>query len=249
MMGRSHVVLSSLVWLAAAPLGFRAAGHPLTNPEIIASTVVAGAAALLPDWDDPKATMAKTLGPASRAVAVGVRKVFGGHRRGTHNLFFCIALGALTAALVLVPNQIGDVTLPKSWAVYALAAFLAYTLMVMFGLAVSKRSRLGDGIYLAQAIVLVAAAAVTIPNEWWWMPIAVTFGALMHCVEDICTDGGLSAFLLPVARVRIHFPLSGATGGFREGVIAAAGLTGLVWVSYATIQGEHWWTLSWLWKS
>lgn len=249
MMGRSHVVLSSLVWLAAAPLGCKLAGHPLSNPEVVASTVVAGASALLPDWDHPTATMSRTLGPASKLIALGIRKLFGGHRRGTHNLFTCLGLGALTAALVLVPNHVGTVTLPRSWAVFALAGFLAYTLMLMFGLSVSKRSGLGDGIYLAQAAVLVAMAVWLIPGLWWWMPFAVTFGALMHCLEDMCTDGGLSAFLLPLARVRLHIPLSGVTGGFREAVIAAAGFVALLWVAYATVQGRVWWNITWLWAS
>ncbi|NKS56328.1 hypothetical protein GS504_01700 [Rhodococcus hoagii] len=249
MMGRSHITVTALVWAAAAPPLAEIAGRPLTVAEIVISTVVCASAALWPDWDHPSATMAHTLGPISKTIAHLVHGLARGHRHGTHNLWFCIALGLATLGLAYAPQSIGSVTMPENWASLALMVFLAYTLMMTLGLAVAKSTGLGDGIYLVQAIAFVTAAAVLVPGHWWWMPWAVGAGALLHCLEDILTTGGLSWFLRPVSRARICLPVCGDTGGPGEMVVAGVSGAALLWVSIATIAGHQWWTTSWLFTS
>jgi hypothetical protein len=71
MMGHSHAVSGTTVWLAGAA-GLAAAGWPESPWHVVAGTVVCAGAALLPDLDHPSATIVLALGPVTRLLAKGI---------------------------------------------------------------------------------------------------------------------------------------------------------------------------------
>src|SRR5690606_21692313 len=96
MMGHSHALSGALVWLAAAP-GLAAltpvAEHATVPAELLAGALVCAGAAMLPDLDPPKATIAQTFGPVTWVLSKAVNALAGGHRQATHSLLFCLAAG------------------------------------------------------------------------------------------------------------------------------------------------------------
>ncbi|GGO98027.1 metal-dependent hydrolase [Wenjunlia tyrosinilytica] len=246
MMGRSHITLTALAWLAAAPPLAAHFGRPMETATAAASTVVAASASLWPDWDHPRATMAHTLGPVSRGIARTVAKAARGHRHGTHTLLFCVGTGAAATLLAHLPSNVAGVALPPNWGALLLLLFLAYTLMMTMGIAVSKNTGLGDGIYALQAVAFTVACALFVPGHWWWVPWAVGAGCLLHCVQDMLTTGGLPWFWRPFSRARAHMPVCGETGGMGEMTVSAVGLGVLLWVGLAVATRHTWWSVSWL---
>ncbi|OIV39155.1 hypothetical protein BIV57_02155 [Mangrovactinospora gilvigrisea] len=246
MMGRSHVTLTALGWMTLGPIAARHAGHPMDVPTVLASTAAAAGASLWPDWDHPKATLATTLGPVSQAVANGINRIARGHRHGTHTLVFCAVAGGLAGVVGFLPDSVGPLPLPANWGGAVLLFFLAYTLMLCLGLAVVKRTALGDGIYLAQALAVTIASVLWVRGPWWWLPWAVGAGCLLHCIQDMLTAGGLPWFWRPFSRKGVRMPVCGETGGLREMTLSAAGLGALLWVTLATCTGHVWWSASWL---
>src|SRR5699024_1553359 len=79
----------------------------LTGPEVLAGTVVAAGAALLPDIDHPSATIARSAGAASKLASSAISSA-AGHRGATHTL---LAVAVFTLAGVLVARL--------DWAVHA----------------------------------------------------------------------------------------------------------------------------------
>lgn len=246
MMGRSHVTISALVWIAAAPTVAAQAGRPMNTTVVLASAFCCAGAALWPDWDHPQATLAHTIGPFTQLLSRVIGGLAGGHRHGTHTLAFCVLAGAATTLLSALPARVGDVSLPVNWGALALVWFLAYTVMLTLGLTVGRGRGLGDGIYAVQAVAVVAVVERLVPGQWWWLPWAVGVGCLLHCVQDMLTSGGLTWFWRPISRAPARIPCCGDTGGPGEALLAGAAGLGLLWVSAAVIAGHSWWHTGWL---
>src|SRR5699024_2851398 len=70
----------------------------LTGPEVLAGTVVAAGAALLPDIDHSSATIARSAGAVSKLASSAISSA-AGHRGATHTL---LAVAGFTLAGVLV---------------------------------------------------------------------------------------------------------------------------------------------------
>ncbi|HEY9472229.1 MAG TPA: metal-dependent hydrolase, partial [Mycobacteriales bacterium] len=87
-MGRTHALSGAVGMLAVTPAV--AALAPSLTPHgpvaLAAGTVVAAGAALLPDLDHPRATVARSLGPVTGALSKVVAAVSGGHRQATHSV-------------------------------------------------------------------------------------------------------------------------------------------------------------------
>lgn len=85
MMGRTHATSAATVWAATVCLAPAVDVHPHWGA-ISAGLLSTAGAGLLNDLDHPEATIAWTLGPFTRALAVLVNRVSGGHRHATHSL-------------------------------------------------------------------------------------------------------------------------------------------------------------------
>lgn len=223
-MGRSHVLISAAAWLVAAPPVVASVGHSLSGPALAASTTVCAAAALGPDWDHPRATFARTLGPVTALVAGVVSVLGGGHRQRTHTLAAAALVTAAATLLTTLPRQIGGIELPPNWGCWALLGFCAYTLTVSLGIGLRRSPLLGDLANLVVAAGLTVLAAHTVTGTWWWLPAAIGTGWLLHCIQDALT-GGCPQFWWPLTG--LSFRLAGLrTGGMVEtGLAVAAGIT------------------------
>lgn len=208
-MARTHVLVSgTIATLAAQPLSFLLADRPMSVPEMAAFAAVTAGYGLLPDIDHPSATMARVLGPVTRALAGVVGALAGGHRKGTHTVWF--ALLVIVGLGLLLP-------LWGPTAAVTLFVGLFFTAMV---LRLGPRPRTGPA-ELSYALVAAAgtAAILFLLPEAWWIPWAVGLGVVAHLLAD-----GLTVELIspawPVSKVRVGLPILGRTGSAREDAFA-----------------------------
>jgi membrane-bound metal-dependent hydrolase YbcI (DUF457 family) len=222
MMARSHVVLGAAGWLTAAVVVEAVTGRAFEPVELAAGTVVCAGAAVLPDCDEPNALVASALGPITRWLARGIRKVAGGHRQGTHSLEFGLFIGLGSWTLGAVGGW---------WATLAMAF-----LCCAFALRAAGPARHRPGGYrwivvALQAAVLTWTGAVIVPDGWVWLPFAITAGCWLHLLGDMLTPEG--APLLWPWPWRLSVPIVARTGNGTEQVITA--LTAL-WVGWLVWQ-------------
>lgn len=223
MMGRTHSSAGMVLSLAAAPLLVNAGIVEANGYSYVALAVAGAGAAMVPDFDHRHATIAHSLGPVSKALAIGIEKISGGHRNGTHSL-----LG--WAIWILI--SIGFCAVGG----YALGLFLAFLLAVgMAGLQVkfSKKSFvLHSLICIAAGYWLIRSSAID-AFPVWLIPWACAIGYFAHIGPvggDMLTLQGVP-LLWPVNKTR--FKLANVTTDhFTERVIIgpALGLIAIVQV-------------------
>lgn len=213
-MGRSHVLLGGVVWLALGASVASTVDPAMSKQQLAVGTLVSAGAALLPDLDHPDATIAHTLGPISRVVARGVSTVAGGHRQATHSVAFALLGTVATLALLQV-----------SWGAAAVVFVCAALALRAVG---PVRAGAGGAIVAA---VLTAWIVRVVPLGWW-LALAVGLGALCHVLADALTPEGVP-LAWPI-RWRLALPLVSRTGNAAEGVVASAGLVGLIWLSWVS---------------
>jgi membrane-bound metal-dependent hydrolase YbcI (DUF457 family) len=207
MMGTSHATSGALGWLLIAPPLAMATGTPLSTPILVAGTVATAGAALLPDLDHPKSTIAYTLGPVTYGLAKLTNLVFGGHRQGTHTLLFAIGAGVVT----FFASRASDIVMIAI--MFAMSALAIRSL----GLVPPRTSQNIKGL-----VVAAEAAAITWllwqyePGDWsLWLGVSVFLGCVLHCVGDTCTPEGVPWFK-PISKKRFAVPIIDRTGNFLE---------------------------------
>ena len=98
MMGPSHAATGAAAWLALthwqSPI---AVLHLPAELQLLGAVTTAGAA-MISDWDHPRATVVHALPPLTEWMSRGIRHVAGGHRRGTHSLVGVAAFTAIATA-------------------------------------------------------------------------------------------------------------------------------------------------------
>lgn len=171
MMGHSHATSGALAWATAVCLAPAVGVHPHWGA-IAAGLISTAGAALLPDLDHPEATIAWTLGPLSRAAAVLVNRLSGGHRHATHSLLF--------AALAPLAIWAGDALIGRP--------FTIGVLFVLFALG-TRALRLAPGLVAVTAVGASSAAWFLLP-DLSWLPWSVAAGTLAHLAGDCLTPGG-----------------------------------------------------------
>lgn len=169
-MGRTHALSGAVAYLAIAPVL-----HATAAQAAVGAICTAGAA-LLPDLDHPRATATHTVGPVTRVLGWVIRRLAGGHRRGTHSVLGIAAFAGLAALAART-----DVT--AAVALWLLATFAARAL----------RGR-------APAVERLAVAGATAVGAWWlvarhgldpwFLPVAVAVGAAVHVIGDLMTEQG-----------------------------------------------------------
>lgn len=235
-MGHSHAVSTTAIALAcAAPLSAEL-GYNLTAAGAIAFAGVAGGFGVLPDLDDPGATLARTLGPVTKTISKVVRGLAGGHRKGTHTIWFAAGMVALVTFL---PDRLG------LWAqgpVIFIGLFLALMLMK---LAPHRGSGTSELVYAAEATVLTWSTIHFVPSLFW-VPWAVGVGVIGHIIGDIITTAGVPVFYPLAPKLKLRLPILGDTGSRRESIFAWCCGVAVGWMVFAVVTSNHWWTLAWL---
>ena len=182
-MGRDHALSGGLAFAAVAPLL-----HP-TVPALAAGVVLTAGAALLPDFDEPHSTIARTAGFLTGGFARLVRLVSGGHRKGSHSV---VGLAVFTAAAWAAVRYDGSM-----YGKVALGVFLALLLAAAF-------RALHIGGHHGDALGMAAAAAMV-----YWrtglslVALCIALGAAAHVAGDMCTDDGVP-FLYPLSGHDFH---------------------------------------------
>ena len=234
MMGGHHAVSGAAAWMALASSA-QIAGHPtgldvmgLDGQQVLARTVVATGAALLPDIDHPSATIARSAGGMSRSLTSTVGAV-AGHCGATHTP---LAALAFAAGALLVSGLDWRSTVPLLGEVQ-IGAVLVVTAMCVFATRAMDIVRAGLTPWLVglSSGLLVAAFA---PDTSIWLPLAVGLGVLVHLLGDLLTTAGVPFPTWPLvvkpsrstvlwhASGNIALPLLGDAGSTREWVLCAA---------------------------
>lgn len=202
--------------------------------------IVTGGAALLPDLDHPQATAAKSLGPVTKVIAIGVdrtsvavyhatraagdpRDRHGGHRLLTHTVPWCLVVGVLVGLLGVV-SPIG----------------LAVSCGLLAGLLALGFKQAGFG--LAVATGGVSWWLLDHDPSWSWVvPVAVTAGCLVHLAGDAVTPSGVPILWpLKVGGQRwrmVSTPVTFDAGGTEETMLVAPLLVLGLLVAVAQVTG------------
>ena len=220
MMGPSHAATGAAAWLALT--GWFSPVQVLRMPpeiQLLGALTTAGAA-LISDWDHPRATVAHALPPVTEWMSRGISRVAGGHRRGTHSFLGIAAFTAIASAAAALQVPVGERVYGVGQGV--IAAFL----VAVAAKALKLLPRRG----MLSAWVLGIAAAVlgtVLGDGLWWIPASVAIGVTVHILGDALTNNGV-ALLWPLrpdppgrlwfwqSGGRFRFPLLGTTGSWRE---------------------------------
>lgn len=187
MMGHSHALSGVVGWMAVVPLvqgtEFLGLSFHLGPGEIIAGSLVCAGAALLPDIDHKSATVTKTYGKITETLSDMVGFLFGGHRMGTHSLFFAVLMGVLVQVLAL-------------WSEMAVQVFVFLLIGIAlqglgFGL---DKNRVASGIINALATAAITLALYASGVNYSWLGLAVAFGVILHFLGDMITKMGVPIF-------------------------------------------------------
>lgn len=214
------------------------------------TVAVAGGGALLPDLDHHSSTASRSLGiitrllarfldRASVAIYMATREGAdpterkGGHRLVTHSVVGCVAAGVFASLLCVMHPAAGAV-----WA-GLLGGLLALGMKWAGGVLALASG--GCGWFVLDA-----------SPEWgWWLGAATFLGALVHVMQDSCTNSGCPLWwplLIGGRRWRlVRAPFTFDTGGTEERLLitplllaatvlagcAVTGLLGAAWVALA----------------
>lgn len=212
MQGRTHV-------LSGATTGATISLYALHLPPAPAATftIVAAGAAVLPDLDHPRASLAHSFGFATRAFAWLVGKVSGGHRHGTHSLLGVAAFwGAAWAAATHQGTLAGRA---------GLGVLLA---LILAGAAygAGAKGHLADLLAIAGAVALVVTG-----RGLALVPAATALGCATHLAGDMMTDHGCPlAWPLSLRRAHLPEPFAFTTGTRPEAFVGVLLLAALLFV-------------------
>lgn len=251
MMGGHHAASGAAAWVAVTsttPIAF--GWYPVSEVGVMTGALVCAGAALLPDADHHRGTIAHSLPPVSEGVTRLVASVSGGHRGATHSVLGVAAFTAIawvTSLLTIRTETFGDVLVgPGVMAV----------LLIAFALRALRLTRKGRWWSWTTSLSLAALVAVFAPEEWYWMPFCVGLGCAVHVLGDLVTTRGVP-LLWPV-RVRsprwarrypvlpfddvwraggnVSLPVLGDAGSWREWVVMTpVSLYAVVGVTWAAL--------------
>lgn len=223
MLGKSHALSGAVAWLGVCAGWQEVAAHHLLPGAPGAAVVVLGAAAtggyaLLPDIDHPSSTIARALGPITKALAWLTAKGAGalrragcehcaagpnrgGHRALTHTAAFAFVLGVVLGVLGGVYGRTAGLAVLGVGVWLATYPALSSRTRAEVGdmLLPGRFRRLGRGAHrfaatlgslMLTALIVAAASTVTGPGGWWWVGLAAGVGTFAHSVGDSLTRSG-----------------------------------------------------------
>lgn len=237
--GPTHAMSGLAAWAAVtAAAGVHTIGQ-LTPKTWVVGAILATGAALLPDIDHPKSTVARTFGGMSRGVSAALSGFSGflyrltrtqhdsdrsgTHRGFTHTIVFAILAGLITTAIVQSSN----------------GTALGVLMFVFAGLTV--RGLMNNWSPQSDAL-LIAAVSLTLTIVCWaWsgnqphdaaaFGVAVMIGCIAHFIGDAITEQGCPMFWPIPLGSRTWYPVAPPkalrmkTGGKVELAIIGPGLT------------------------
>lgn len=154
---------------AGAAIGY---GLSLSIPATVIGAIVCGGAALLPDADHPKATIARSAGVVTYMATSLINGVTGGHRHWMHWLGTA-AIFSLVAALPAFDHA--TPVRAVTWGIL--------TILCASALKVTRLHRKRGEAFLS-GLVIAALALYAVP-QWLWLFVLI--GMTLHCVEDLAT--------------------------------------------------------------
>ncbi|GAB3295531.1 metal-dependent hydrolase [Parasphingorhabdus pacifica] len=237
--GPTHAISGLAAWAAVTSLaGSHTIGQLSPKTWVVGATLASGAA-LLPDIDHPKSTVASTFGGISRGFSAAISGLSGfmyrltrtkrdsdregTHRGFTHTVVFAIIAGLLTTAIVQSSS----------------GTALGILMFTFAGLAV--RGIMHTWCPRKDAVLITVASLVLTVACWMWagdqptdaaaFGVAVMIGCVAHFIGDAITEqgcpmlwpiplGGKTWF--PVAPPK---PMRITTGGRVEMMLIGPGLT------------------------
>lgn len=206
-MGRTHVLMTGVMaTVAAQPLANHFLDRSMTPGEVVSLGAVTAGYGVLPDLDHPAATLARVLGPVTKTVASVVGTLAGGHRKGTHTVWF--ATGVVFLFGWLFTQDFG-------WHPEAVTIFVGLYLVAMI-LRLGPKPRTGPAelTYAGVAAVGTASIIYFLPDPWW-LPWAVGLGVVGHLVGDALTTEKIRPFF-PLWNVKVGLAVLGDTDSVRE---------------------------------
>lgn len=220
MMGRTHALAGVVMTLALQPL-FTPLGMPDTTTGTCLAVVGAAGGAMLPDLDHRHATVARSLGPVSKAVTVVVAAISGGHRNGTHSILGVVVFTALSWWLVGLGGW--PATL---WAAFVLAIGSA-ALHIRF----RKSSAVAHTLMCLAGVVWLIDSGRTATFPWQALTWGVGVGAFSHAIlpTDALTRQGCP-WLWPVSRKRFRLANLSTDHFMENGPVWWSLCAGLTWL-------------------
>lgn len=225
MMGPAHALSGAAAWLGvgAAAAAFH---QPMPWPVLLAGALICAGAALAPDLDHKAATISRAFGPVSRTLCEVIDKLSyaaykstrkkgdprrsGGHRTLTHTWLWAVMCGAGAAAVCVYGGR---------WGV--LVVLFVHMVLAIEGL-LWKHARASSDVLvwlLGAAGAWMLAEILDKPGngagwlftqpgqEYLWVGLPISLGALVHCIGDALTVSGCPILWpIPLGRKR-WYPL------------------------------------------
>jgi len=208
MLGKSHMVSGTAVFTATT------LHYSYSINQMITGMVIVSCAALLPDFDHPKATASSAYGPLTKGFSYLIAGLAGGHRKGTHCLLGIALLGVL--AQVCVDH--------RHHMIYdgILTALLIVTLAA--GVKILKiPGWIDELIPIPLAITLVFLTDINLDA----VPPAIMLGCLVHVLGDSLTNTGCPIFH-PFSKWRLKFALFSTGKWFERRVVFPTMILGTI---------------------
>lgn len=222
------LALTTPVTLGSVNLGFGVL--EMDRWETLAGAIVCAGAALLPDADHHRATIARSLPPISSMFTRFIGQVSGGHRNGTHSIIgmaFFILIAWLANGWAVTTAALGTV--------YPAAALFA---VLLISFAVKSLKFMPPLLCWIIALAAGMFVGMNAPEANQWFLVAVAVGVVVHVLGDMLTIGGCNLLWpikigaprwfrrLPVIGVcwkangRIALPILAETGSKAEWLLA-----------------------------
>lgn len=214
MLGRDHALSGAVTFAVAAPLTVH-----LTGVQLAAGTVLTAGAALLPDFDEPGSLIARRGGFLTMGFAHLVRRVSGGHRKGTHSLFGAAVFTGIAWAAVTWSGSLPG----RAW----LFAWLALLMSAALRCLPIIRGHHPDlaGIAAAAGMCFWPHMAGVWHPALILVPVCTGLGVLAHIAGDMMTRDGCP-LLWPASEYDFHdTPAAFTTGKLFEHWIVSPLLT------------------------
>lgn len=220
MMGRTHALAGVVLTLTAQPFLARW-GMPTTTTATCLAAVGAAGGAMLPDMDHRHATVAQSLGPVSKAVAIGVGWISGGHRNGTHSFLGVAAFTALSWWLVGLGG----------WPATLWAAFVLSIGSAALHIRFRRTSAVAHTVMCLLGVVWLIDSGRLGTFPWQALTWGVGIGAFSHAIvpTDALTRQGCP-WLWPVSRKRFRLANLSTDHFMENGPVWWSLCAGLTWL-------------------
>lgn len=236
MMGKGHAILGAATWTAGAAYAFPVLGYAATPAILLMGCLPVAGAALRPDIDHPSGSIAQSGGFITKTIASVTGRLSGGHRQGTHRIWFLLFCAAFDFAAVTLFGRWGGLGLFFLYTAFGTQALAKTALHRKLRRRWQRSTRLFSDLYswvFAAAATYGAARVFPDDDAWWWLAAALAIGHLSHLIGDSLTSSGLEW----ASGHRIRFPILGNAGSGRENVFVAACVLVMVVVISSSVFG------------